>query len=205
MFGLSLARGLARIMAAALAMACLSGTAQAAGYTLTWLGDLPGGSEGSTAFGINDAGQVVGYSNSTTTDRAFLWDAVSGMQDLGDLLGLPDESEAYGINNAGQVVGDSTATGGGRAFLWDALNGTQNLNDLIDPGLSAVLLSAKAINASGQIVCTGITDGRWEQAFLLTPISEVPALAALPLMLGGIGLLGGLARRTSKHVAHPAN
>jgi hypothetical protein len=47
----ALTRGLARITTVALAMACLSGTAQAAGYTLTLLGDLPGGltSAGPTA------------------------------------------------------------------------------------------------------------------------------------------------------------
>jgi hypothetical protein len=39
----SFTRGLVRIATAALAMACLSGTAQAAGYTLIRLGDLPGG------------------------------------------------------------------------------------------------------------------------------------------------------------------
>jgi cyanate permease len=39
----SFTRGLARITTAALAMACLSGAAQAAGYTLTALGHLPGG------------------------------------------------------------------------------------------------------------------------------------------------------------------
>jgi probable HAF family extracellular repeat protein len=83
----SLTRGLARITTVALAMACLSGTAQAAGYTLTLLGDLPGGPNLSRAYGLNDAGQVVGYSDDATGRQAFLWDAVGGMQGLGDLPG----------------------------------------------------------------------------------------------------------------------
>ena len=50
------------------------------------------------------------------------------------------------------MVGHSGATTGLRAFLWDVVGGMQDLNDLIDPGLSAVLTEAYAINASGQIV-----------------------------------------------------
>jgi probable HAF family extracellular repeat protein len=105
MFKNSFARGLARITTAALTMACLSGAAQAAGYTLTLLGDLPGGPNRSEAHGLNDAGQVVGYSDDATGRQAFLWDAVGGMQGLGDLPGGNVASYAYDINNVEQVVG----------------------------------------------------------------------------------------------------
>jgi probable HAF family extracellular repeat protein len=169
------------------------------------------GDDSSRAFDINDAGQVVGYGSAATGNRAFLWDAVNGMQNLGDLPGGSDRSFAFGINNAGQVVGDSSAATGRRAFLWDAVNGMQDLNDLIDPGLSAVLFEAAAINASGQIVGRSVIDG-YAQAFLLTPCptcsfgpsvppsnvpaspSNVPVPATLVLMLGGIGALAGVAR-----------
>ena len=40
---------------------------------MTNLGDLPGGFDFSNAFGINNAGQVVGYSITATGNRAFLW------------------------------------------------------------------------------------------------------------------------------------
>jgi probable HAF family extracellular repeat protein len=161
------------------------------------LGDLPGGIDDSVALGINNVGQVVGYSGDEAGTQAFLWDAVGGMQNLGDLSVERVRSVAYGINDAGQVVGESAPNGGGgnRAFLWDAVDGMQDLNDLIDPGLSAVLVQAFAINMSGQIVGSAVTDGVL-QAFLLTPTTaDVPIPAALPLMLGGLGLLAGVARK----------
>jgi hypothetical protein len=103
------------------------------------------------------------------------------------------------------VVGHSGATTGLRAFLWDVVGGMQDLNDLIDPGLSAVLTEAYAINASGQIVGYGTIDGI-RQAFLLTPnsVAAVPVPGSLPLMLGGLGVLAGVARRRSKRVTHAA-
>jgi probable HAF family extracellular repeat protein len=157
------------------------------------LGVLPGGADKSYASDTNNVGQVVGYSNAATGRRAVLWDAAGSMQDLGDLPGGTDTSNAKSINDAGQVVGESNAATGRRAVLWDAVNGMQDLNDLIDPGVSAVLQYAGGINASGQIVGSGTIDG-YTQAFLLTPIADVPVPAALPLMLGGIGLLAGRCR-----------
>ena len=74
---------------------------------------------GSVADGINDAGQVVGYSLMTANghSHAFITGPNgAGMRDLGTLGG--DYSYAYGINDAGQVVGDSyTANGQLHAFI----------------------------------------------------------------------------------------
>jgi probable HAF family extracellular repeat protein len=165
------------------------------------LGDLPGGANNSEAYGINNVGQVVGRSYAAAGIRAFLWDAAGGMQDLGVLPNGTSVSEALGINDAGQVVGFSGESLGQKAFLWDVVNGMQNLNDLIDPGLSVSLRATSAINASGQIVGYGTINGEL-QAFLLTPTADVPIPAALPLMLGGLGVLAGLARRRSKRVTH---
>ena len=55
-------------------------------YSLTPLGDLPGGSFYSSARGMNDLGQVVGQSNG---DEAFIWDSTYGMQSLKSLIGNP--------------------------------------------------------------------------------------------------------------------
>ena len=73
--------------------------------TITDLGTL--GGNRTVASGINDAGQVTGYSITSEFDwHAFITgpDGMS-MRDLGTLGG--GFSQAYGINNTGQVVGQS--------------------------------------------------------------------------------------------------
>ncbi len=68
------------------------------------LGVLPGHTRGH-ASAVNDAGQVVGYAETTPSQqRAFLWDSESGMTDLGVLPGYT-ASRALAINNNGLVVG----------------------------------------------------------------------------------------------------
>ena len=69
----------------------------------------------SIAFGINELGQVVGWSHTPTGEQhAFLWTASGGMQALGGL------SIALSINNAGQIVGYSELPSGAlHATLWE--------------------------------------------------------------------------------------
>ena len=79
------------------------------GYEATDLGTLGGRNIG-IATGINDRGQVVGYSYvDSNAYHAFLWEN-GVMTDLGSYDGY-----AVAINNAGQVL----ISGGGHAFLWD--------------------------------------------------------------------------------------
>ena len=71
---------------------------------LTDLGTLGGGS--SYAFGINDSGQVVGYSEVGTTHHAFTWTASGGMVDLGTPPGCT-WSQGEMINASGEISGEA--------------------------------------------------------------------------------------------------
>ncbi len=119
-------------------------------YYITDLGTLASDPQ-SRAYGINNTGQVVGYSGVVQGPeegrRAFLWDSTNGMQSLNTLGG--NHSEAYEINNTGQVVGRSTLPSGEgdvRAFLWEG-------SSMIDIGtLGGGWTEAHGINNSGQVV-----------------------------------------------------
>jgi probable HAF family extracellular repeat protein len=107
------------------------------------LGTLPG-SNNAQAMGINDRGEVVGFS----VPDAFLWTEQQGMQDLGTLPGGAS-SQALGINNGGQVVGVSDVKGGNTlGFVWTKSTGMQALPALPD-GFSS---SANGINDRGLVV-----------------------------------------------------
>lgn len=96
-------------------------------YFLTGLGYLSGESFYSSAWGLNDSGQVVGESWSALGVEAFLWSPGSGMTGLGDLPGGGFSSWATGINNSGQVVGGSNGGSGDEAFLWEPGGGMTGL------------------------------------------------------------------------------
>ena len=100
------------------------------------------------AQGINNLGQVVGETYTPKTDqRAFIWTAESGMQDLGVLSGAL-ASFGQGINDSGEVVGwNITAGGYYQAFIWTAAGGMQDIGNL--GGLYGA--QAFAINDAGQV------------------------------------------------------
>lgn len=77
---------------------------------MRYLGTLSGGFV-SCAYGINDLGQVVGFStvDGNFGSMAFVWDEASGMRSLGDLH-AEGYSEARAINNLGQIVGFYAST-----------------------------------------------------------------------------------------------
>jgi probable HAF family extracellular repeat protein len=150
----------------------------------------------SSADGVNDLGQIVGWSTTTPMEsaglfgwtgsvpiHAILWPTTGGLRDLGTLSG--DEfSAASKINLFGQAIGisgnvvaqpnssypqfDPRYEVVGRPFIWSKRSGMQDLNTLIRANSGWVLSSATGINIWGQIVGTGVISGQ-THGFLLTP------------------------------------
>jgi uncharacterized membrane protein len=126
----------------------VGGTAVAtewSGGSVINLGGLPGSTFG-VAFGINNAGQIVGWSVVGGTMVATEWSG-GGVINLGGLPGFTF-SEAFGINNAGQIVGLSD----GFATEWSG-GSVINLGGL--PGSTAS--EALGINDAGRAV--GVSNG----------------------------------------------
>lgn len=136
---------------ATLALAAVSMADAAPEYNFIDLGTL-GGVE-SRAYGLNDLGQVVGYSTlADSTRRAFLYDTTSGMTNLG-ALGTT-LSMAYDISNLGVVTGRV----GNDAFIYE--NGIMAAIDM--PGTGS---KGMAVNDLGQIAATSFVDGTSDAAF----------------------------------------
>jgi len=116
-------------------------------FTITDLGGGFGGGYCVPA-GINENGQVAGYSLTGQGDyHAFLYSS-GAMQDLGAFGGSqPYQSNAYGINNSGQVVGYATTNDNtAHAFLYSG-GAMQDLGTL-----GGKESQAYAINDTGQVV-----------------------------------------------------
>jgi len=118
-------------------------------YTLIDLGSLGGST--STAYRINDKGQIVGVAKTSSgADHACLFDpsGEGGNTDLGTLGG--DPSWAYHINNNGHIVGSSvTIFGGEHACLFDPSGRRENTDLGTLGGRSSIACS---MNDIGQIV-----------------------------------------------------
>ncbi len=137
--------------------------------SMTDLGTLPLGSQFSSAAAINDAGQVVGVSASSTPYRAFLY-CNGTMTDLGTLGG--PTSAATAINQDGVVVGSADVTASvGHGFVWSE-GVMHDLNEMIRPFPGLELTNALAINNRGQILAQGMLSGQLH-SFVLYPICEL--------------------------------
>src|SRR5438067_416658 len=122
-------------------IACLTGAfatlAHANSHAFIWdstsgmtdLGSLGGYS---VATGINDSGQIVGYSTlpDLNTLHVFTWTTTGGMVDLGS---LDDSGYSWGtaINSAGNITGGGlNANGHQVAFFWSAATGYVSLGEI---------------------------------------------------------------------------
>ena len=137
------------------------------------LGALPGG-EYSSAFAINDAGEVAGASNTLTSIVPFIWQPTGGLQRI-SLLAGDNCGQAFGINKSGHAAGYSSGPNGARAFLWTRSTGARNLGCL--PG--GTYSRAGAINDSDEVAGTSAGPAG-ERAVLWTKSGNVRDLGILP-------------------------
>ncbi len=152
-------------------------------YQLVDLGDLPGGTEQSFGYGINNIGDVVGESNVTGGVRGFLWSVGNSLTDVGDLPGGDNFSTARGINNSGTVVGRSSQGTNTHAFVWDNVNGMQDIGDFAGGVDSS---SASDINELGQVAGHGFPTNS-SRAFLWDSINGMQDLGVLSGQSSSLG------------------
>ncbi len=137
-----------------------------AGANLRGVGDLPGGSVHSTAWGISpDGSVVVGGSTSDLWMEAYRWQA-GVMSGLGDLPDGPDNSCALAVSADGAViVGEGNyypVIATSEAFRWE--DGVMSGLDVLCPGSFAM-----GVSADGTIVVGAIgSDGLAREAFRWT-------------------------------------
>jgi probable HAF family extracellular repeat protein len=149
------------------------------------LGALAGNFSEATA--VNNIGQVVGQTDTPSGfGEAFLF---SGgiMKNLGFASGCVT-GVANGINDSSQVVGLCTNAVGQEFAVMYSCGAWVNLNSLLPVNSGWQLITANAINDSGQIVGQGILNGQY-QAFLLDtqPLSSTPEPGYLALL--GVGVI----------------
>jgi probable HAF family extracellular repeat protein len=137
-------------------------------YIITDLGAFPGGkgfATGSFATGINDAGQVVGWSPINGNAHMFLYSG-GKLADLGTFDGRA--TTPTGINDAGQVVGTAYLQGSVGGAISGFLYSDGKMTGLSGPDASMVF--ASGINASGQIVGSGgsAKGGPYQRSFVFS-------------------------------------
>jgi hypothetical protein len=154
------------------------------------VGALPG-ANGALAFGVSNAGHVVGSSMMNQgSGQPFIWTQSGGMAAI-PLPAGTTQGSARAVNFAGWVVG----TGSGQfavPFLYDGMS-TYRLADLIpaDSGWDLSMntsSSALGISDSHVIVGTGIYNGQ-THAYVMAPVSAAPfTIGGRVLTANGAGI-----------------
>ena len=170
-------RGKQRLAFYALQLLLLMPLSAAQIFSVTDLGTLGGDYSGAT--GINERGEVVGYSDIAdhSAVHAFVWTRHGGMQDLNP----PEitQSLATGINDLGHVVGVATFPVGpdhfqSHAVLWTKQKGIKDL------GILGNTSTAFGINDRDQVVGdTNVTGGNTDAAFRWTRAGGIEDLETL--------------------------
>lgn len=163
------------------------------------LGTLGGAT--SVATGVNDAGQVCGYSALASGEvHAFIWQPVLGLLDLGTLGG--SDSRAAAINARGQVLGRSD-DGEGDSLAFVRTGGEM----LALPAVGEADLAAFSLNREAEVVgkLTG-ANGRWvasltrggktrKLANLLDDSGEGWQSLSVALAINDAGVIAGVGQR----------
>ena len=155
------------------------------------LGDLPGHTLMSKAYGVSaDGSVVVGTGNIFTEyfEEAFRWTEAGGMVGLGDLQGGGFGSAAYDVSaNGGVVVGASGTDLGTEAFRWTSEGGMVGLGDL--PG-GEFGSEAQAVSADGSVVVGNSSTDTDNEFFVWTQATGMQRLQGLLEADGTTGLSG---------------
>ncbi|MCV2368098.1 PEPxxWA-CTERM sorting domain-containing protein [Roseateles oligotrophus] len=155
------------------------------------------GNNSAINFGLSNSGYVVGSSAFYQGDgRPFVWSAAHGMVAI-DLPEATSLGSASGVNDQGWVVGNAGGLYSVPFLYADGV--TYSLQNLLSAGSgwdfsTNTSASAMSIGNDGSIVGTVVHNGQ-THAYQMTLAASVPEPESWALMLGGLGLLGGLARR----------
>ncbi|MGA7290978.1 MAG: Ig-like domain repeat protein [Terriglobales bacterium] len=137
------------------------------------------GSSPNTVISINNSGQVVVNTGTTTSNQISIWNRINGSQTLG-LIGT--NSVGVAINSSSDVVGAGNPGGSTdlQAFFWQPSEGGQWIGFL-----GGEMSAAKGINDEGAIVGLSYTSANTQHAFLWTLADGMQDLTPDLTSIGG--------------------